>query len=94
MAKNFNSLLAARVVISIAGAKTEALGAVMVNVRLRILSFLLAGLLIPCQDIFFLHEHGQKMGIYIVFLGAGSSLGPLCAGYIVNGRMIRRQARN
>ena len=26
------------------------------------------------------------MGIYILFLGAGSSLGPLCAGYIAEGQ--------
>lgn len=33
LAKNLNSLLAARVVVSIAGSNTEALGAIMVNVR-------------------------------------------------------------
>ncbi len=27
------------------------------------------------------------MSIYILFLGAGSSLGPLCAGYIASGKI-------
>ena len=72
-------------VVSIAGSNTEALGAVMVNVRLHDSK---TGLHIAnsCQDIFFLHERGQKMGIYILFLGAGSSLGPLAAGYIAGGK--------
>ena len=34
VAKDLNSLLAARVVVSIAGSNTEALGAILVNVRL------------------------------------------------------------
>lgn len=33
-------------------------------------------------DIFFLHEHGKFMNMYIVGLALGSSLGPVLAGYI------------
>ncbi|KAL6241644.1 hypothetical protein RBB50_011426 [Rhinocladiella similis] len=35
------------------------------------------------NDLFFLHERGAKMGIYLVFLSLGSSIGPLCGGFII-----------
>ncbi|KAI4854085.1 MFS general substrate transporter [Aureobasidium sp. EXF-8845] len=37
------------------------------------------------NDLFFLHERGAQMGIYIVFLAWGNSLGPLCGGFITSG---------
>ncbi|KAI1212099.1 MFS general substrate transporter [Annulohypoxylon truncatum] len=35
------------------------------------------------NDIYFLHERGTKMSWYIVFIAFGSSLGPLCGGYLI-----------
>ncbi|KAI2470678.1 MFS general substrate transporter [Annulohypoxylon bovei var. microspora] len=35
------------------------------------------------NDIYFLHERGSKMSWYIVFIAFGSSLGPLCGGYLI-----------
>ncbi|KAJ9606384.1 hypothetical protein H2200_009345 [Cladophialophora chaetospira] len=35
------------------------------------------------NDLFFLHERGSKMGVYIIALYFGNSLGPLITGFIV-----------
>ncbi|KAI1452306.1 MFS general substrate transporter [Annulohypoxylon moriforme] len=35
------------------------------------------------NDIYFLHERGSKMSWYIIFIAFGSSLGPLCGGYLI-----------
>ncbi|KAH8691667.1 major facilitator superfamily domain-containing protein [Talaromyces proteolyticus] len=35
------------------------------------------------KDIYFLHERGEKMGYYIFSIASGSSIGPLCGGYII-----------
>jgi len=34
------------------------------------------------KDLFFLHERGRQMGIFILFLGAGGSLGFVLSGFI------------
>lgn len=39
------------------------------------------------QDLFFLHERGSKMGVYIVFLAWGNSLGPLAGGFFIAGKL-------
>ncbi|KAF7560197.1 hypothetical protein G7046_g3956 [Stylonectria norvegica] len=36
-----------------------------------------------CVDLYFLHERGSKMALYMISLAFGSSLGPLCGGYII-----------
>lgn len=38
------------------------------------------------QDIFYLHERGAKMGVYLLFITSGNSLGPLVAGFITEGK--------
>ncbi|OTA99252.1 hypothetical protein M426DRAFT_325333 [Hypoxylon sp. CI-4A] len=35
------------------------------------------------NDIYFLHERGSKMSWYIIAIAFGSSLGPLCGGYLI-----------
>ncbi|CAM1501265.1 Fc.00g104270.m01.CDS01 [Cosmosporella sp. VM-42] len=35
------------------------------------------------NDLYFLHERGSKMAWYVISLAFGSSLGPLCGGYII-----------
>ncbi|KAI1445499.1 MFS general substrate transporter [Annulohypoxylon stygium] len=35
------------------------------------------------NDIYFMHERGTKMSWYIIFIAFGSSLGPLCGGYLI-----------
>ncbi|KAK4942089.1 hypothetical protein LTR10_018125 [Elasticomyces elasticus] len=37
------------------------------------------------NDIFFLHERGSKMGLYIIFLYGGNSLMPLISGFVIDG---------
>ncbi|KEF51967.1 uncharacterized protein A1O9_11957 [Exophiala aquamarina CBS 119918] len=37
------------------------------------------------NDLFFLHERGSKMGVYIIALYFGNSMGPLITGFIVQG---------
>ncbi|KAJ9626697.1 hypothetical protein H2204_009967 [Knufia peltigerae] len=37
------------------------------------------------NDIFYLHERGAKMGVYLLFITSGNSLGPLVAGFITEG---------
>ncbi|KAJ9614977.1 hypothetical protein H2200_001051 [Cladophialophora chaetospira] len=37
------------------------------------------------DDIFYLHERGSKTGLYIMFIYSGNSIGPLVAGFIVQG---------
>ncbi|KAH8702210.1 major facilitator superfamily domain-containing protein [Talaromyces proteolyticus] len=34
------------------------------------------------NDLFFLHERGFQIGIYIIFLSCGNSVGPLLAGFV------------
>ncbi|CAK7204889.1 hypothetical protein SEUCBS139899_007651 [Sporothrix eucalyptigena] len=63
-AKSFETLLTSRVILSIAGGSTEALGAAIVN------------------DLFYLHERGAKMGMYMVGLTLGNSVGPLIGGFV------------
>jgi MFS family permease len=41
---------------------------------------------ISITDIFFLHEHGRRLSIYLFALYAGSYLGPIAAGYIYDGQ--------
>lgn len=41
---------------------------------------------ISITDIFFLHEHGRRLSIYIFAMYAGSYLGPIAAGYITTGQ--------
>ncbi|KAK1757810.1 protein HOL1 [Echria macrotheca] len=36
------------------------------------------------NDLYFLHERGAKMGIYMNFISGGNSIGPLICGFIVN----------
>lgn len=40
---------------------------------------------ISITDIFFLHEHGTRLAVYILSLYAGSYLGPVISGYIYQG---------
>ncbi|KAK1829933.1 protein HOL1 [Podospora conica] len=37
------------------------------------------------NDLYFLHERGAKMGIYMNFIAGGNTLGPLLCGFIVTG---------
>jgi MFS family permease len=37
------------------------------------------------NDLYFLHERGAKMGIYMNFISGGNTLGPLICGFIVTG---------
>lgn len=41
---------------------------------------------ISITDIFYLHEHGRRLSIYLFALYAGSYLGPVAAGYIYEGQ--------
>jgi MFS family permease len=34
-------------------------------------------------DLFFLHERGWWMGVYVIFLNTGSSLGSLITGFVI-----------
>ena len=36
-----------------------------------------------CADLFFLHERGWWMGLYMVFSGCGGTFGGLLTGFIV-----------
>lgn len=37
------------------------------------------------NDLYFLHERGAKMGIYMNFIAGGNTLGPLICGFVVTG---------
>ncbi len=37
------------------------------------------------NDLYFLHERGAKMGIYMNFISGGNTIGPLICGFIVTG---------
>lgn len=37
------------------------------------------------NDLYFLHERGAKMGLYMNFISGGNTLGPLICGFIVTG---------
>ena len=75
--------MAARVISAIAGGATEALGAAVVNVSCS--HDVLNPSLHQNQDLFFLHERGGKMGIYMIALSTGNAIGPLINGFIVTG---------
>jgi len=38
-----------------------------------------------CQDLYFLHERGSKMGIYMNAISGGNTIGPLICGFVVQG---------
>ncbi|KAM7188454.1 protein HOL1 [Naviculisporaceae sp. PSN 640] len=37
------------------------------------------------NDLFFLHERGTKMGLYMNFISGGNTIGPLICGFIITG---------
>jgi MFS family permease len=37
------------------------------------------------NDLYFLHERGAKMGIYMNFISGGNTIGPLICGFIITG---------
>ena len=37
------------------------------------------------NDLFFLHERGSKMGVYMNFIAGGNTIGPLICGFIITG---------
>lgn len=37
------------------------------------------------NDLFFLHERGAKMGLYMNFIAGGNTLGPLVCGFVITG---------
>ena len=37
------------------------------------------------NDLYFLHERGAKMGIYMNFISGGNTLGPLICGFVITG---------
>ncbi|KAJ6196890.1 major facilitator superfamily domain-containing protein, partial [Bipolaris maydis] len=45
---------------------------------------LASGLLCLCYDLYFLHERGSKMGIYMNAIAGGNTFGPLICGFIVS----------
>ena len=65
-AKNYGTLVAARVVSAFAAAACEGLTVAI------------------SADLFFLHERGWWMGLYIVFIQAGAFLGALLSGFIID----------
>ncbi|KAL1895032.1 hypothetical protein Sste5346_005452 [Sporothrix stenoceras] len=65
VANSYETLLVARVILSVAGGSTEALGAAIVN------------------DLYYLHERGAKMGVYMIALTTGNAVGPLISGFTV-----------
>lgn len=89
VAKSFGSLLASTIV-GLSGGGAECLVAVMVNVSFAILVVFnhsipwLSPKLSWKQDMFFLHERGGKMGYYMIANSWGSTLGPLCGGFIID----------
>lgn len=38
---------------------------------------------VSIADVFFVHERGSKIGLYVLGLNIGSNIGPICSGYIV-----------
>lgn len=82
LSQSFSNLLASRIVAAFAGSSTEALGAAIVSVSVSSLKPSPSELT-GFQDIFYLHERGMKMGIYIIFLYCGNSVGSLLAGFII-----------
>ncbi|KAK3694499.1 major facilitator superfamily domain-containing protein [Podospora appendiculata] len=37
------------------------------------------------NDLYFLHERGAKMGLYMSFISGGNSIGPLVCGFVITG---------
>jgi MFS family permease len=37
------------------------------------------------NDLYFLHERGAKMGVYMNFISGGNTLGPLVCGFVITG---------
>ncbi|KAK3990002.1 protein HOL1 [Cladorrhinum sp. PSN332] len=37
------------------------------------------------NDLYFLHERGAKMGLYMTFISGGNTIGPLVCGFVVTG---------
>jgi MFS family permease len=85
VATSFEGLLAARLVASITGSATEALSAAFVNVCYSLVPVSRWKKLLTRlnQDLFFLHERGHKMMVYIIFLASGNSIGPLVSGFVI-----------
>ncbi|QKX63960.1 uncharacterized protein TRUGW13939_11132 [Talaromyces rugulosus] len=65
LAKSFNSLLAARIVLGFASAAGESIVPEVV------------------ADVFFLHERATMMSVYVILISAGTAIGPLIAGFMV-----------
>jgi hypothetical protein len=84
-ATSFESLLAASALTGIAGGSTEAIGGAIVNVSHIFCGLSAFGSQLILQDIFFLHQRGTKMSIYILSLALANSLAPLICGYIIQG---------
>ena len=80
--KSFGSLQAACIVGGFGGGASEALGAAIINGELEIFAEYLLHVLSPV-DLYFLHERGAMMGVYVIFLCWGSSFGPLVGGYMI-----------
>lgn len=83
-AQSFDSLLWSNIIAAFAGSSTEALGAAIVNVSRSRRSGPEVG---PdrYQDLYFLHERGSKMGIYMNSISGGNTIGPLICGFIIQG---------
>lgn len=85
-AQSFKSLLWSNCIAAFAGSSTEALGAAMVNVCSRGFGRSIGTQLTTCQDLYFLHERGGKMGIYMTAIAGGNSIGPLICGFVVQSK--------